>query len=67
MPYDALKTMTAYLTLWKALDVFFEGHHWLEIVSESSERSERELKVLWGLDFSFADNPKQLGGKCSGR
>jgi len=60
MPLDAYKLASAYLKLWKALDVYFDGHQWLELVPEDSSSTANEINELFNADLSFADDPKRF-------
>lgn len=60
MPFDAYQLALAYLKLWKALDVYFGGHHWLELVPEECDATKEEVDALFKDDLHFADDPKRL-------
>lgn len=54
MKRDAVRLASAYLKLWKLLDLFFPGHQWLEISEESVEGVLAEVQRLSNDDLSWA-------------
>lgn len=57
---DLAKLVDAYLTLWKALDIYFPEHTFLEVAEDSESEVLEELRKLASEDFAGFDNPGVL-------
>ena len=59
--YNPAKMALAYLTLWKAIDIFFPENRWSEIVADTYEEMAAEVhKLLKENDLSWAKDPGEL-------
>ena len=57
---DPARMAFAYLALWKLVDVQFPDHNWLEILPESQEELETELRDLLTTKLEWAEDPAGL-------